>query len=194
MTAKVSHHFIPVHRQKRVQRPRSLLHELVPLATCSHGRFRICTKGTCYRIQEVPGSNSALTVGPPAERGHHSCSPPPHPKKGADCQLPGSKNKGIFFPQKYLSLDQGCCWHWPLAREKLLGWGLGRSPGLKTECPWACSQGEQGAGGAGWQRARPPLEIRACFLILSFLCWPDQAARRGGGCSGWDQGAEQSKS
>lgn len=99
VTAKVSHHFIPVHRQKRVQRPRSLLHELVPLATCSHGRFRICTKGTCYRIQEVPGSNSALTVGPPAERGHHSCSPPPHPKKGADCQLPGSKNKDIFPPK-----------------------------------------------------------------------------------------------
>lgn len=162
--------------QKRVQRPRFLLHELVPLATSSNWRFHIYIKrnlvtSLCYRIQEVQGSNSAQTVGPPTDRGHHTCSSH-HPKKGADYQLPGSENKGTFS-SNYLPLVQGCCWLWPLAREKLLGWGLGRRPGLKTECPWACGQEEQGAGGASWQWARPPREIWACFLILSFLCWPD---------------------
>lgn len=36
-----------------------------------------------------------------------------------------------------------------------------------------------------------PLEIRGCFLILSFLCWPALAARRGRGSSGQDQGEQE---
>lgn len=104
----------------------------------------------------------------------------------------GVKIKVHFF-SKYVSLVQGCCWLWPLAREKLLGWGLGRSPGLKTVSLGLQPRGTRGRGGS-WQWARPPLEIWACFLILSFLRWPDQAARRGRGSSGWDQGTEQSKS
>lgn len=50
------------------------------------------------------------------------------------------------------------------------------------------AKGSKGQERVSWQWARPPLEIWACFLIPSFLCGPDQAAKRGRGSSGWDQG------
>lgn len=46
-----------------------------------------------------------------------------------------------------MSLVQGCCWLWPLAREKLLGWGLGRSPGLKTVSSGLQPRGTRGRRG-----------------------------------------------
>lgn len=143
MTAKVSHHITPLHGmvQKRVQRPRFLLRDLVPSAICSDLRYRVCTKGPWSPASAV---ESRRFRGPVLPRPWgllqiQDITLPLLPitqEKGPNYWLPGGKNKATFF-SKYLSLFQGCCWVWPLAREKLLGWGVGRSPGLKTECPWA---------------------------------------------------------
>lgn len=88
VTTQVSHRVTPIHRmvQKRVQRPRSLLYDLVPLATCSDLRFCVCTKkdlvtGLCCRIQEAQGSKYAQTMGFPTDTGHHTCSSPNHAEK-----------------------------------------------------------------------------------------------------------------
>lgn len=55
------------------------------------------------------------------------------------------------------------------------------------------SEAKEGKGQEGTTSAvgQDPLEIWGCFLILSFLCWPALAARRGRGSSGQDQGDQE---
>lgn len=115
--------------------------------------------------------------------GSHTPSPPGTKKRGPESLLRARGTEGHML-SKYLSLAQGLHLVWASREGGAVRAGGGRTPGLGLR-PRGRRWMEGGRGQPTRHAARTPPETWASFLIFSFLCWPEPAAKRGRVSSGW---------